>query len=88
MEPVEPGVNLSAGGNLEAGEPRAARGPGYNAVRKGTVVSPREFARAQREMARKKLVFDIDLGVGKYRESVLTCDLSFDYVKINAEYRT
>ncbi|OGR88706.1 MAG: bifunctional ornithine acetyltransferase/N-acetylglutamate synthase [Elusimicrobia bacterium RIFCSPLOWO2_01_FULL_60_11] len=30
----------------------------------------------------------IDLGVGKARAKVLTCDFSFDYVKINAEYRT
>jgi glutamate N-acetyltransferase/amino-acid N-acetyltransferase len=35
---------------------------------------------------------EIDLGVhlhqGKAQAEVLTCDLSFDYVKINASYRT
>jgi len=61
---------------------------GRPAVRKGTVVSPRVFSRAQREMTRKKLVFDIDLGVGKGCESVLTCDLSVEYVKENARYST
>lgn len=42
-----------------------------------------------------KAVFDrpefsitIDLGVGEKMSSVMTSDLSFDYVKINAEYRT
>ena len=61
---------------------------GRPAVRKGTVVPPREFARAQREMARKRLVFDIDLGVGKGRESVLTCDLTVGYVEENSLYST
>jgi len=30
----------------------------------------------------------VDLGVGTAKASVLTCDLSVDYVKINADYRT
>ena len=30
----------------------------------------------------------IDLKCGKEWEEVLTCDLSYDYVKINAEYTT
>jgi glutamate N-acetyltransferase/amino-acid N-acetyltransferase len=61
---------------------------GRPAVRRGMAVSPREYSRAQREMARKRLVFDIDLGVGKGRESVLTCDLSVEYVKENSLYTT
>jgi glutamate N-acetyltransferase/amino-acid N-acetyltransferase len=30
----------------------------------------------------------VKLGRGDVRTRVLTCDLSYDYVKINAEYRT
>ena len=30
----------------------------------------------------------IDLGQGKAEETVYTCDLSLDYVKINADYRS
>jgi len=34
------------------------------------------------------IAIHISLGVGTARAQVLTCDLSFDYVRINAEYRT
>ncbi|MDH3964270.1 MAG: bifunctional ornithine acetyltransferase/N-acetylglutamate synthase, partial [Deltaproteobacteria bacterium] len=30
----------------------------------------------------------IDLGEGTAEESVYTCDLSIDYIKINADYRS
>ncbi|MEJ2423091.1 MAG: bifunctional ornithine acetyltransferase/N-acetylglutamate synthase, partial [Candidatus Thiodiazotropha sp.] len=30
----------------------------------------------------------VDLGRGEAQTRVLTCDFSYDYVKINAEYRT
>ncbi len=37
----------------------------------------------------KELAIEVDLGTGgPYRATVWTCDLSADYVKINAEYRT
>jgi glutamate N-acetyltransferase / amino-acid N-acetyltransferase len=38
----------------------------------------------------KDLEFDltIDLKLGKARASIVTCDFSYDYVKINAEYTT
>jgi glutamate N-acetyltransferase/amino-acid N-acetyltransferase len=31
---------------------------------------------------------DIDLGQGGARAEIYTCDLSYDYVRINAEYTT
>ncbi|MGB5764582.1 MAG: bifunctional ornithine acetyltransferase/N-acetylglutamate synthase, partial [Sedimenticolaceae bacterium] len=42
----------------------------------------------QAVMAAEEIVIRIDLGRGKSRTQLLTCDLSYDYVKINAEYRT
>jgi glutamate N-acetyltransferase/amino-acid N-acetyltransferase len=42
----------------------------------------------QRVMDKAEFVIHVDLGRGESETSVLTCDLSFDYVKINAEYRT
>ncbi len=37
----------------------------------------------------KDLQIEVNLGTGGgYRATVWTCDLSADYVKINAEYRT
>ena len=39
-------------------------------------------------MKKKVVVIDIDLGVGSKAATAHTCDFSYDYVKINAEYRT
>ena len=42
----------------------------------------------QQVMDRDALTIRVVLGRGDAREQVWTCDLSYDYVKINAEYRT
>ena len=42
----------------------------------------------QAVMAAEEIVIRIDLDRGESQVQVLTCDLSYDYVKINAEYRT
>jgi glutamate N-acetyltransferase/amino-acid N-acetyltransferase len=39
-------------------------------------------------MARDELTIRVVLGRGSKDASILTCDLSYDYVRINAEYRT
>jgi glutamate N-acetyltransferase/amino-acid N-acetyltransferase len=39
-------------------------------------------------LAERELAIEIDLGVGKARERVWTCDLSEEYVRINAKYTT
>jgi glutamate N-acetyltransferase/amino-acid N-acetyltransferase len=39
-------------------------------------------------MDRAEFGIRVDLGRGEARTRVLTCDLSYDYVRINAEYRT
>ena len=45
-------------------------------------------AAGQRVMSGSEIVITIDLSAGDERASVWTSDLSYDYVKINAEYRT
>jgi glutamate N-acetyltransferase/amino-acid N-acetyltransferase len=40
------------------------------------------------KMKEKVVVIEIDLGMGSYSAVAHTCDLTYDYVKINAEYRT
>ncbi len=40
------------------------------------------------EMAKDTIVITIEIGTGDTQESVWTTDFSYDYVKINAEYRT
>lgn len=42
----------------------------------------------QRVMDRKEITVTVKLGRGSAVQEVLTCDFSYDYVKINAEYRT
>ena len=39
-------------------------------------------------MNREEITITVKLGRGEAIQEVLTCDLSYDYVKINAEYRT
>ncbi len=39
-------------------------------------------------MRETEITVRILLGRGKYQETLFTCDLSYDYVRINAEYRT
>ena len=41
-----------------------------------------------REMGKPEITIQVDLGGFKTNESVWTTDLSYDYVKINAEYRS
>ncbi|MEJ2308644.1 MAG: bifunctional glutamate N-acetyltransferase/amino-acid acetyltransferase ArgJ [Gammaproteobacteria bacterium] len=42
----------------------------------------------QRVMQKPEFTIHVDLARGSAETRVLTCDFSFDYVKINAEYRT
>ena len=42
----------------------------------------------QQVMNRNEITVTVKLGRGEAVQEVLTCDLSYDYVKINAEYRT
>jgi len=39
-------------------------------------------------MSKDRIVLSIDIGSTNLQETVWTCDFSYDYVKINAEYRT
>jgi glutamate N-acetyltransferase/amino-acid N-acetyltransferase len=53
-----------------------ARAPGY------------EEAEGRRVMAQQSFSIRVSLGRGDAKARVLTCDLSYDYVRINAEYRS
>jgi glutamate N-acetyltransferase/amino-acid N-acetyltransferase len=45
-------------------------------------------ARGQAQMDEDEISISIDLGRGSHAETVWTSDLSLDYVRINADYRT
>ena len=57
-------------------------------VRNGTGVGGRREAAALRVLKKKSFTVTIDLHQGKGRFSLFTTDLSLDYVKINASYRS
>ncbi len=42
----------------------------------------------QRVMNQEEITVTVRLGRGEASEEVLTCDFSYDYVRINAEYRS
>ena len=57
-------------------------------VRDGGRAADYTEAAGQRVMSQDELSIRVLLGRGQVTGSVLTCDLSYDYVRINAEYRT
>ncbi len=57
-------------------------------ARYGLVAEGYQEADAARVMAQSELTVRVDLGLGSAEEWVWTCDFSYDYVKINAEYRS
>lgn len=61
---------------------------GYVICEKGGRADSYNEARATEIMSRPDIMINIDLGRGQSKERVWTSDLSHDYVRINAEYRT
>ena len=45
-------------------------------------------AEGSRVMSQTEMTIRVDLGRGEAKDTVYTCDLSYDYVKINADYRS
>ena len=57
-------------------------------VRDGGRAADYTEAAGQQVMARDEITVRVELGRGAASERVWTCDFSYDYVRINAEYRT
>ena len=57
-------------------------------VRNGEKAKDYTEERGQAVMDKSDITIHIDLGRGKEKIVVWTCDFSYDYVRINAEYRT
>ena len=57
-------------------------------VRDGGRASDYSESSGQRVMDQDEFTIRVDLDRGEFATRVLTCDFSYDYVKINAEYRT
>jgi glutamate N-acetyltransferase/amino-acid N-acetyltransferase len=59
-------------------EPLVKNGMGY----------PFNIDKIRKLMSRKKVFFTVDLGMGKSSVTAWGCDLTYDYVKVNARYHT
>jgi glutamate N-acetyltransferase/amino-acid N-acetyltransferase len=57
-------------------------------VRKGIILGSRNEQQAQRELTKKNFTITLTLHQGNQEASILATDLSPDYVKINAGYKT
>ncbi len=57
-------------------------------VRKGSPVSGKFLPALRKSMRKKEILISVNLNMGKASAEVYTCDLSYDYIRINAEYTT
>jgi len=60
---------------------------GLSVCRDGTAV-PFDEAAASAALAEPEVDVVVDLHIGSHEATVWTCDLSYEYVRINGEYRT
>lgn len=61
---------------------------GVVVFRHGTSTGPAARSRAARALRAKEIELEVRLGAGRAEAQLWTCDLSYDYVRINAEYTT
>ena len=73
VRPREVGIRIAGVQLLRAGE---------------QVGGERALARAARAVRRRRIAIEVSLGRGRGRARLLTTDLSYEYVRINAEYTT
>jgi glutamate N-acetyltransferase/amino-acid N-acetyltransferase len=57
-------------------------------TRNGQIVPGYDETPVARHMAGSEIAIDVDLGVGRGRATVWTCDLTHGYIDINADYRS
>ena len=61
---------------------------GVAVFRNGATTGPAARKRAEKALRSPEVTIEVDLGAGRAQASLLTCDLTYEYVKINAEYTT
>jgi len=61
---------------------------GIKLVDSGLMISEEEEKKAADKMKGKKITITINLNQGEWKDRITTCDLTYDYVRINAGYRT
>jgi len=61
---------------------------GVTVFRRGASAGPAARRRAEARLVEQEIAIEVSLGAGRAAARVWTCDLSYDYVRINAEYTT
>ncbi len=61
---------------------------GVSVFRNGASTGPAARRRAGEKLAAEEVEIEVHLGAGRAAYHVWTCDLTYDYVRINAEYTT
>ena len=61
---------------------------GVAIVEGGLITSPEKENEAAEQMKNEEITISIHLNQGNFSDRMVTCDLTYDYIKINAEYRT
>lgn len=72
---------------LQLGRTRVALG-GVEVFRNGSSAGSAARRRAAARLSAPEVPIDVSLGAGRGQAEIWTCDLSYDYVRINAEYTT
>jgi glutamate N-acetyltransferase/amino-acid N-acetyltransferase len=61
---------------------------GVPVFRRGAAAGPAARRRAAVGLARPEVEIAVELGVGRAAARMFTCDLGYDYIRVNAEYTT
>ncbi len=61
---------------------------GIDVAKNGMAVPGYDEAPVARHMKGSDIDIEVDVGVGKSSATVWTCDLTYDYIRINADYRS
>jgi glutamate N-acetyltransferase/amino-acid N-acetyltransferase len=79
---------LGAGGIRLSLPKTEVRLGGVTVFRRGTSAGPAARKRARQKLSADQVTIEVRLGAGKAAAVMYTCDLTYDYVRINAEYTT
>jgi glutamate N-acetyltransferase/amino-acid N-acetyltransferase len=61
---------------------------GIKIVEGGCMISEEEERKAAERMKKEQITIIIHLNQGEWKDRITTCDLTYDYIRINAGYRT
>jgi glutamate N-acetyltransferase/amino-acid N-acetyltransferase len=61
---------------------------GVRIVNGGLMTSEKNEREAAEKMKKEQITISIHLNQGRWKDRIITCDLTYDYIRINAGYRT